>query len=479
MKILKSAFKFQPADNLLPTDKFKQIIDFIKVTANLKRRFVMITTPDILTALGLVMRLEPVGNMMWQTRFEGNQFQIIPDIFHPMNKPGYILIRYVDADTVTLIEFEEHMMGVVGFDNIVCKQETEQEFNEHYANELSQIDEETVKQLDDFLPEDEQEVKDPREFQIAEQVGDKFVFDPEICRPSTETCGQCIHGVCCEKAKKAKASQIAHSLSKDVEKSEMDAEKKKFPMWVRAAEEVELLLNKIGIKFTSSDSSSSWQINFKANCQNYQINFDLAGESLANWVRVARVDGVVNPVIYTDRVDNDRALLDLEQFIVGLSMGIVGLDQKQTTEVDKAGTSNMLDDTNIPSNGDKQHKEITEEEVVEELAKELPSKGQPEENEEIPLWKNPIERIEKDLCNYRIEYKREDNGNCHYLRYETNRHEYCLYFENREVLVGSYHAVFSVNQIGEGKVLWAGLISSNNRLRELERVIVENIKYGD
>ena len=126
MKILKSSFHFQPSDDLFPIDKFRQITEFIKITANLKRRFVMVTTPDILTALSMVMRLEPIGNLLWQGNLEGNQFQIIPDIFHPMNKPGYILIRYVDADTVTLIEFEEHMMGVAGFDSFVSKQETEE-----------------------------------------------------------------------------------------------------------------------------------------------------------------------------------------------------------------------------------------------------------------------------------------------------------------------------------------------------------------
>jgi hypothetical protein len=136
----------------------------------------MVTTPDILTALSLVMCLEPIGNLLWQGKIEGNQFQIIPDIFHPMNKPGYILIRYVDADTVTLIEFEEHMMGVAGFDSIVSNQEQDEEA----------------------------QAKDPRYFQKAEQVGDKYVFDPEICNPSTETCGECIHGICCEKARDAK-----------------------------------------------------------------------------------------------------------------------------------------------------------------------------------------------------------------------------------------------------------------------------------
>ena len=207
MKILKSSFHFQPSDDLFPIDKFRQITEFIKITANLKRRFVMVTTPDILTALSLVMRLEPIGNLLWQGKIEDNQFQIIPDIFHPMNKPGYILIRYVDADTVTLIEFDEHMMGVAGIDSIVGKtEETEHEtiysideaFKERYLSDLPQVDEQP---------------KDPREFQVAEQVGDKYVFDPEICHPGTDTCGKCIHGVCCEKAKIAKAKVIKNPFA--------------------------------------------------------------------------------------------------------------------------------------------------------------------------------------------------------------------------------------------------------------------------
>lgn len=188
MKILKSSFHFQPSDDLFPIDKFRQITEFIKITANLKRRFVMITTPDILTALSLVMRLEPIGNMLWQGQIEGNQFQIIPDIFHPMNKPGYILIRYVAADTVTLIEFEEHMMGVAEFDSIVGKtEETETDTDENFQRYLC-----------DLPPVDEQ----------PERVGDKYVFDPDICIPSTETCGECIHGVCCQKAKMAKEGAV-------------------------------------------------------------------------------------------------------------------------------------------------------------------------------------------------------------------------------------------------------------------------------
>ena len=168
MKILKSSFHFQPSDDLFPIDKFRQITEFLKITANLKRRFVMITTPDILTALSLVMRIEPIGNLLWQGQIEGNQFQIIPDIFHPMNKPGYILIRYVDADTVTLIEFEEHMMGVAGFDSIVGKTEeteteteTEQEPDEDATAFLNEIDA--------YLEQEKEQPKDPRYFQVAEK----------------------------------------------------------------------------------------------------------------------------------------------------------------------------------------------------------------------------------------------------------------------------------------------------------------------
>lgn len=423
MKILKSSFHFQPSDDLFPIDKFRQITEFIKITANLKRRFVMITTPDILTALSMVMRLEPIGNLLWQGNLEGNQFEIIPDIFHPMNKPGYILIRYVDADTVTLIEFEEHMMGVAGFDSIVGKQESDEEFQERYANELSEVGESAFKDLENdpgFRPEDDP--NDPRYHQIALQLGDKYVFDPEICHPSTETCGECIHGVCCEKAKEAKLD-----AAKERQMDTID--------WKCAAEFTEERLREQLVLFEYNDYESSYEVKFTLGKHKYRIEFKLRPD-LSNIVTISQFD-----------VDPDKK---------------IGSVIYRNEVVDKDSLNEYLDALDS----------ILKNKVVEE-----PVKEQPAENDDIPAWKAPIEKIEKLLYNYRIEYNREDNGTCHYLRYENCYKEYCVYFENRDdVLTGSYRAVFSEKEIDGGKGIWEGLISSYNILHELERAIVKNIK---
>lgn len=309
MKILKSSFHFQPSDDLFHIDKFRQITEFIKITANLKRRFVIVTTPDILTALSLVMRLEPIGNLLWQGQIEGNQFQIIPDIFHPMNKPGYILIRYVDADTVTLIEFEEHMMCVAGFDSVVKTEETETETKQ-------ETDEDFQRYLCDLPPVDEQP-KDPRYFRLAERVGDKYVFDPDICRPSTETCGECIHGVCCEKAKIAKAGAVRKDTQMDARQLEPTRVE-----WDCVAELTERKLNDRGLPFEAKDYGSSYTVRFVLGNHKYRIKFDLKAD-LSNLVTISKFDidpeNEVGSVIYRDDVFSpvsmDEYLIKLDSIL--------------------------------------------------------------------------------------------------------------------------------------------------------------------
>ena len=425
MKILKSSFHFQPSDDLFPIDKFRQITEFLKITANLKRRFVMITTPDILTALSLVMRIEPIGNLLWQGQIEGNQFQIIPDIFHPMNKPGYILIRYVDADTVTLIEFEEHMMGVAGFDSIVGKTEeteteTKQEPDEDEAAFLNEIDA--------YLEQEKEQPKDPRYFQVAERVGDKYVFDPDICIPSTETCGECIHGVCCEKAKIAKAGAVR----KD---TQMDARPLAPPTrveWDCVAELTEKKLNDHGLPFEAKDYGSSYTVRFVLGNHKYRIKFELK-QDLSNLVTISKFD--IDPdvkvgcVLYRDDVFNPESM---EKYIAKLD--------------------SILDD---------------------EKPKEA-NNEQPEESDDIPVWKLPIDRIEKVLDNYRIKYKCDDCEKLHYLRYETGYKKYYVCFEETNKLQYPYRAVFTNES--EGELVWEGPIDSYNNLYDLELAIVNRIK---
>lgn len=421
MKILKSSFHFQPSDDLFPIDKFRQITEFIKITANLKRRFVMVTTPDILTALSLVMRLEPIGNMLWQGQIEGNQFQIIPDIFHPMNKPGYILIRYVDADTVTLIEFEEHMMGVAGFDSIVGKTEeteteTEQETDENFQRYLC-----------DLPPDVELAAEDPRNFQVAEKVGDKYVFDPEICRPSTETCGECIHGVCCQKAKMAKAGAVRKDDQMGFKKLEPTRVE-----WDCVAELTERKLNDHGLPFEAKDYGSSYTVRFVLGNHKYRIKFELK-QDLSNLVTISKFD--IDPdvkvgcVLYRDDVFNPESM---EKYLAKLD--------------------SILD---------------------EEKPKEA-NNEQPEESDDIPLWKLPIDRIEKLLDNYRIKYKCDDCEKLHYIRYETGYRNYYVCFEETNKLQYPYRAVFT--NASEGELVWEGPINSYEKLYELERAIVDRIK---
>lgn len=424
MKILKSSFHFQPSDDLFPIDKFRQITEFIKITANLKRRFVMITTPDILTALSLVMRLEPIENLLWQGQIEGNQFQIIPDIFHPMNKPGYILIRYVDADTVTLIEFEEHMMGVAGFDSIVGKTEdaeteTKQETDEDVAAFLNEIDA--------YLEQEKEQPKDPRYFQVAERVGDKYVFDPDICIPSTETCGECIHGVCCQKAKMAKAGAVRKDDQMGFKKLEPTRVE-----WDCVAELTERKLNDRGLPFEAKDYGSSYTVRFVLGNHKYRIKFELK-QDLSNLVTISKFD--IDPdvkvgcVLYRDDVFNPESM---EKYLAKLD--------------------SILDD---------------------EKPKEA-NNEQPEESDDIPVWKLPIDRIEKLLDNYRIKYKCDDCENLHYIRYETGYKKYYVCFEETNKLQYPYRAVFTNES--EGELVWEGPINSYENLYELERAIVNRIK---
>ena len=420
MKILKSSFHFQPSDDLFPIDKFRQITEFIKITANLKRRFVMITTPDILTALRLVLRLEPIGNLLWQGQIEGNQFQIIPDIFHPMNKPGYILIRYVDADTVTLIEFEEHMMGVAGFDNIVGKtEETQPDANQ-------ETDEDFQRYLCD-LPPVEEEAKDPRYFQVAERVGDKYVFDPDICIPSTETCGECIHGVCCQKAKMAKAGAVRKDTQMGFKKIEPTRVE-----WDCVAELTERKLNDHGLPFEAKDYGSSYTVRFELGNHKYRIKFELK-QDLSNLVTISKFDidpdVKVGSVIYRDNVFNPESM----------NVYLTKLDS-------------ILDD---------------------EKPKEA-NNEQPEESDDIPVWKLPIDRIEKLLDNYRIKYNCDDCEKLHYIRYETGYKKYYVCFEETNEQQYPYRAVFTNES--EGELVWEGPINSYEKLYELERAIVDRIK---
>ena len=99
---------------------------------------------------------------------------------------------------------------------------------------------------------------------------------------------------------------------------------------------------------------------------------------------------------------------------------------------------------------------------------------QTEESDDIPVWKLPIDRIEKLLDNYRIKYKCDDCEKLHYIRYETGYKKYYVCFEETNKLQYPYRAVFTNES--EGELVWEGPIDSYNNLYDLELAIVNRIK---
>lgn len=93
--------------------------------------------------------------------------------------------------------------------------------------------------------------------------------------------------------------------------------------------------------------------------------------------------------------------------------------------------------------------------------------------EDIPLWKRPMDKIEKVLQNLSVKFDREGDGNILYLRFTRVFAAYTIYFQKQEN--GNYNVVFSDSNADGGKVVWAGVVNSYLRLMELERTITEYV----
>jgi hypothetical protein len=261
------------------------------------------------------------------------------------------------------------------------------------------------------------------------------VFDPDICIPSTETCGECIHGVCCEKAKIAKAGAVRKDTQMDARQLAPTRVE-----WDCVAELTERKLNDHEVPFESKDFGSAYTVRFELGKHRYAIKFKLK-EDLSNEVMISQFD--IDPekregrVVFRANVFNPESMNEY----------LIKIDS------------------------------ILDEEVVEELVKDKPKElvnGQPEENDDIPVWKLPIDRIEKVLDNYRIKYKCDDCENLHYIRYETGYRKYYVCFEETKKLQYPYRAVFTNES--EGELVWEGPINSYEKLHELELAIVDRIK---
>lgn len=101
--------------------------------------------------------------------------------------------------------------------------------------------------------------------------------------------------------------------------------------------------------------------------------------------------------------------------------------------------------------------------------------------EDIPLWKRPMDKIEKVLENFGVEFGRQGDENILYLRFIRGDVEYTIYFEKHEdgnyKVVFSDRDVFSVRDAHGGKVLWDGVIANTLTLMDLERSIAEHIGW--
>lgn len=79
--------------------------------------------------------------------------------------------------------------------------------------------------------------------------------------------------------------------------------------------------------------------------------------------------------------------------------------------------------------------------------------------EGYPLWKHPMDKIEKVLENFGVKFERQGDENILYLRFKKGDVEYTIYFEKHED--GNYKVVFSDRDEHGGKVLCDGVIADS------------------
>ena len=94
--------------------------------------------------------------------------------------------------------------------------------------------------------------------------------------------------------------------------------------------------------------------------------------------------------------------------------------------------------------------------------------------EGYPLWKHPMDKIEKVLENLNVMFGRQGDENILYLRFFRGDVEYTIYFEKQED--GNYKVVFSDRDEHGGKVLCDGIIDDSLTLMALEGSITEHVK---
>ena len=109
-----------------------------------------------------------------------------------------------------------------------------------------------------------------------------------------------------------------------------------------------------------------------------------------------------------------------------------------------------------------------------EQAKEPKAEVSQTDPDGFPMWKHPMDKIEKALENLGVKFERQGEENILYLRFEKGDVEYTIYFEKKDD--GNYKVVFSDRDAHGGKVLYEVVVADTWTLMELERNITERVK---
>ena len=93
--------------------------------------------------------------------------------------------------------------------------------------------------------------------------------------------------------------------------------------------------------------------------------------------------------------------------------------------------------------------------------------------EGYPLWKHPMDKIEKVLENFGVKFERHGDENILYLRFKRGDVEYTIYFEKQED--GNYKVVFSDRDEHGGEVLCDGVSADSMALMAFEHSLAKHI----
>jgi hypothetical protein len=148
--------------------------------------------------------------------------------------------------------------------------------------------------------------------------------------------------------------------------------------------------------------------------------------------------------------------------------------EEHTTESEPEESSK--DDSAVPETMAEPEKRVVKKfdiPVIEKEAEEPKRETTQLDPQGYPLWKHPMDKIEKVLENFGVKFERQGDENILYLRFKKGDVEYTIYFEKQED--GNYKVVFSDRDEHGGKVLCDGVIADSMALMAFEHSLAKHI----